>query len=444
MELTEVTRELLQAMADAVVITDEEGRIVFANRQVEQISGYSAAELVGQRVEMLVPDRGRPGHLALRSGYLASAPASRQMGSGLEISFRRKDGSEFPADIALSPLLTPEGVRVIASIRDVSETRRSRERVEAMLEISDAILRGTESATIVELIAQRARQLVGAAEASISAAPAGPTAVDGERSPETGPALAVDLSAGGRPFGTLRLVNPPGGRRFEEPEVRLVQLFAAQATVALEYARIREELQRLAVVEDRERIGRELHDGAIQALFAVGMGLQAAVASTTDVAMQQRLESAVSQLDAVIRDLRNYIFGLRPGILADRALDQALRHLASEMEGKAGVTTVVDIDSAIGARLAGKANDVVQLAAEALSNVARHSRAATCRVTLSGDGVMASLEVEDDGAGFDLRRVRPGGQGLRNLRERASTLGGKTEIESVPGEGTTVRFLIPL
>jgi signal transduction histidine kinase len=147
----------------------------------------------------------------------------------------------------------------------------------------------------------------------------------------------------------------------------------------------------------------------------------------------------VEELDRVIGDLRNYIFGLRPGILADRQLDQALRRLAEELERKAGVVTVIELDPAAAGALAEVAAEVVQLAREALSNVGRHAQATTCRVSLYRDGATVVLEVDDDGRGFDPAQVRPGGQGLANLRARAKALGGRVEIDSRPGEGTRVR-----
>ena len=105
---------------------------------------------------------------------------------------------------------------------------------------------------------------------------------------------------------------------------------------ALEYARLQGELQRLALLEDRERIAKELHDGAIQALFAVGMGLQGSALLAGRDELRGRLQDAVEELDRVIRDLRNYIFGLRPGILADRQLDQALQRLVEEFGERTG------------------------------------------------------------------------------------------------------------
>jgi signal transduction histidine kinase len=116
--------------------------------------------------------------------------------------------------------------------------------------------------------------------------------------------------------------------------------------VALEYARTQREIQRLAILEDRERIAKELHDGVIQALFAVGMGLQGTAVLSKDPELEERIEGAVVELDRVIRDLRNYIFGLRPGILADRQLDQALRHLAHDFEEKSGLCAVSNVGAA--------------------------------------------------------------------------------------------------
>ena len=165
------------------------------------------------------------------------------------------------------------------------------------------------------------------------------------------------------------------------------------------------------MLEDRERIAKELHDGAIQALFAVGMGLQGSALLAGDDDLRGRIQHAVEELDRVIRDLRNYIFGLRPGILADRQLDQALQGLVEEFGQRTGVVAVAEIDPAVAAELSGQAGDVVQLAREALSNVSRHAQAATCRVSLYRDQDGAVLEVDDDGRGFDPAaddRRRPG------------------------------------
>jgi signal transduction histidine kinase len=262
---------------------------------------------------------------------------------------------------------------------------------------------------------------------------------------EVGPVMFVPMSLRGRTFGTLAVANRVGGRAFNSDDLVLVEAFARQATVAVEYGRAQRELKRLAVMEERERIAKELHDGVIQSLFAVGMGLQATAALSRDPEIGRRIESAVGEVDRVIRDLRNYIFGLRPGILADRQLDQALRELAKDFEERSGITTVVEVDATVAAELASVAPDLVQLSREALSNVGRHAAATTCRLSLyrSPDGA-GVLEVDDDGRGFDVAASAGKGQGISNLRSRAAGLGGRVDIESSPSEGTTVRVTIPL
>jgi signal transduction histidine kinase len=261
---------------------------------------------------------------------------------------------------------------------------------------------------------------------------------------DVGPAIFVPLSARGHAFGTVAVANLQGGRVFAERDIRLVAALADQASLAMEYARTQEDLHRLAVLEDRERIARELHDGVIQSLFAVGMGLQGAAMLAQDREMAGRLEGAVGELDRVIRDLRNYIFGLRPGILVDRQLDQALRELVEDFGSKTGVTTVLDVDADVASEVAWRAGDLVQMTREALSNVGRHAGATTCRVSLHRRGDAAVLEVDDDGRGFDTRAARDTGHGLSNLEGRAAELGGELEIHSEAAEGTTVRVTVPI
>src|SRR4029077_12404719 len=122
----------------------------------------------------------------------------------------------------------------------------------------------------------------------------------------------------GRVTGTLMVANQKGGRTFVDRTVRLRGTFADQASVAIEYGRAQADQRRLGLMEERERIAKELHDGIIQSLFAVGMKLQSTALISASVEVSGRVEGAVDELDRVIRDLRNYIFGLRPGILADR------------------------------------------------------------------------------------------------------------------------------
>ncbi|MDP9299336.1 MAG: GAF domain-containing sensor histidine kinase [Actinomycetota bacterium] len=262
--------------------------------------------------------------------------------------------------------------------------------------------------------------------------------------------LGAPIAGRGRVFGNIYLTDKHGAEAFDEEDERVLVILATQAAVAVENAQLYDEMQRaerdlrrLEVLEERERIAKELHDGVIQSLFAVGMSLQGVAAMSGDEEMSRRLEAAVEDVDHAIRDLRNYIFGLRPGILADRQLDQALKELASEFGARSGIVTVVEVDGEAASELASRAADVVQLVREALSNVGRHAHATTCRVSLRrGNQGSLILEVDDDGRGFDVARPLSG-MGLTNLRERVDALHGTFEVASPPGEGTTIRATFP-
>jgi signal transduction histidine kinase len=430
-----------------------------------------------------------PNHPPMRSFLGAPVIARGQVYGNLYLT-EKQDAEDFDGDDERTlVLLAAQAGVAIENAHLYEEAHDRAQRLEAVRAVTTAILAGTDTGELLDLVVRHARALVGADLAAL-ALPAGADrlaveAADGLWADElrgtvfpvegsvtgevirtgkavvladasadervvqpivragVGPALFVPLAARGHTLGTLTVANAKGGPPLREAAVQLVETFAEQAAVALEYARLQRELHRLAVLEDRERIAKELHDGAIQALFAVGMGLQGSAMLAGNEELRGRIENAVEELDRVIRDLRNYIFGLRPGILADRQLDQALQGLVDEFQQRTGVVAVAEIDPAVAAELTGRAGDVVQLAREALSNVSRHAAAATCRVSLYRGEQGGVLEVDDDGRGFDPSRPAGAGQGLGNLRERAQALGGRVEIASAPGQGTRVRVTIP-
>jgi signal transduction histidine kinase len=435
-----------------------------------------------------------PNHPPMRSFLGAPVTARGQVFGNIYLT-EKQGAAEFDADDehALVILAAQAGVAV-ENARLYEELGVRVQRLDALHAIGTAIVQGDEPDAVVGLVARHARALLQADLASIAipsrdhrqltvlaadgaeaesmigevfplegsvsgdAITSGrlvaltDAAVDDRvaqpivRSGVFGPALFLPLAARGEPFGTLLLARRRGGLPFEDGEVRLAELFAGQAAVVLEQARLQREVHRLETLEDRERIARELHDGTVQALFAVGLGLQGTVSLVGEPEAVRRIQSAVEELDRVIRDLRNYIFGLEPGVLAQRQLDQALEEMVEEFQNRTGVVTIAEIDPAAAATLAQDAAEVVQLVREALSNVSRHAEAATCRVSLNRDpdADVVRLEIDDDGRGFDPEVAKSTGRGLGNLRARTARLGGRAEIVSVPGEGTTVRTAIPV
>jgi len=256
--------------------------------------------------------------------------------------------------------------------------------------------------------------------------------------------LGAPIAMRGKVFGNLYLTQKIGADEFTDADEDALVKLAAQVGLAIEYTRAREELRRLALVEDRERIAKELHDDVIQSLFAEGMALQAALGVVNDPdAIRSRLEASIEHIDRVIRDLRNYIFALRPGAVADRQLDRSLRDLAKDFASY-GMSVEVDTDETAVSHLAGRATDVLQFAREAISNAVRHSGGTGVLVSLLAAGDAALLEIADDGSGFDVAHSANAGLGLSNLRARAEALGGELDIESEAGIGSWIRVRIPL
>jgi signal transduction histidine kinase len=254
--------------------------------------------------------------------------------------------------------------------------------------------------------------------------------------------LGVPVTARGRSIGRLYLTNKQPGGDFSRDDERMVEMFAMHAGIAIENARLHEQVQRLAIVEERERIGRDLHDGIIQSIYAVGLSLEDVpdlMADEPDVA-RQRVERAVESLDQSIRDIRNFIFGLRPELLEQAGLIGGLAALADEFR----VNSMIDIDlDTIGTTEVVLSPDqtgqLLAIAREALSNIARHSKATRGSIRVESRDGWIRLSVADNGIGFDPDKQRgPSHQGLINMRARAAEIGGSIELHSEHGAGTRI------
>jgi len=262
--------------------------------------------------------------------------------------------------------------------------------------------------------------------------------------------LGVPVLVKGRSVGNLYLTDKPGGAPFSDDDERLVEMFAVHAGIAIDNARLHDQVQRMAVVEERERIGKDLHDGIIQAIYAVGLSLEDVPELVEDEAGRTdavaRVDRAIDALNLVIADIRSYILRLRPALGGEEDPVEALARLGEEL----GMTAMIDLDvdleegaDAMRGLPPDRRSDLLFIAREALSNVARHSGATRARILLSEDGDDLMLCVEDNGRGFDPATV-PGPdalgrhQGLGNMRERAVGMGGTFAIERPDGSGTRI------
>jgi len=221
--------------------------------------------------------------------------------------------------------------------------------------------------------------------------------------------------------------------------------WAGVISLAYRAERLRQMRRQVLVAEERSRIAMELHDGAVQRLFGVGMALQGAalMAGDSDARVAAALASAVDEIDSAITEIRAYVHDLRPTGLGVETVRQLIADDVSMLTG-AGIACDVDIDDQTLAALPGDVSaELVQVLAEACANMGRYSHATHALIRIGKRRGRLLLSVVDDGVGFD-PTLRTPGHGLRNLRERAARLDGTLTIDSAPGQGTHLRLEIPL
>ncbi len=261
--------------------------------------------------------------------------------------------------------------------------------------------------------------------------------------PAMGAFLGVPVRVGDVVFGNLYLTEKKGG--FDDNDEVLVESLAIIAGSAVATARLHERLRRVALVEDRERIARELHDSVIQEIFAVGLSLQVAashVDSRPDE-VRDRINEAVDQLDSSITTLRRYIFDIRRQELVRRDLADQIVELGEQLARPAGVEIRPAITGDTSRLPEEVAAAALGFAREAISNAVRHSGAPVVDITITVGESELLVEVRDAGDGFDPAQVSRG-MGLDNLRARAADIGGTAEIVARPDRGTIVRAILPL
>lgn len=261
--------------------------------------------------------------------------------------------------------------------------------------------------------------------------------------------LGVPISVRGRPVGNLYLTDKQGAPEFSPADQRIVELFARHAGIAIENARLHERLGALRVVAERERIGRDLHDGVIQSLYAVGLSLEDVerLVAESPAEAVARVDAAIDVIHRSIADIRGLVIGLRPS-MTGAGLASGIAALADGTR----LTTTIDVETRITASAAELSvigdearHELLHAVREALSNVARHARASRAEVEVARTDEGLRLEIADNGIGFDPTAVAQGGHhGLVNLRERAAAAGGRLEIDSQSGRGTRLVITIPI
>lgn len=450
---------LIDSIPDGLVVVEASGRIVLVNRQAELLFGYDEGELIGEMIEVLLPTDDRESHRAHRVRY-GNEPRVRAMGTGLQLLGRRLDGSLFPVEISLSPLVDdPTAVVTVAAVRDitarVSAEALDREVRHGLDVVEDGVFMFDADTLRFRYVNQGAIDQVGYSRSELLEMT--PLDLKPEFSEQSFRELLAPLL--NDEVSSVHFTTIHRDHSASDLPVEIVlqamsprELSAAKSCVAvvrdirdrMEHEReLASALQQASVLADRERMARDMHDTVIQELFASGMALQAAITTIDDPESIERLGAVVDSIDAAIKEIRGTIFGLRnPGAWPDD-IEGRITAVADSIREALGFEPSVKIVGPLTGLPARVVDHLLPTLREALTNAARHAEATSVRVTIDASAEDLVLQVVDDGLGIATEATPANGQGLRNMHDRAVALGGSCEVAAVESGGTSVSWQVP-
>ena len=255
--------------------------------------------------------------------------------------------------------------------------------------------------------------------------------------------LGVPVQVGEQLFGMLYLTDRLDDQPFTEQDQWLVESLAGYAALAIAGSQLSEQRSRLMLLEERERVGMELHDGIIQSLYAIGMQLQ--LLKLGQPALDDDISRATRSLDIVIEDIRRYILNLKVATYEQQTMRACLLDVLARLHIPDSLTVEVDAPDRQPPFAPPVVEAVCQIAYEAVSNIVRHADATEASITVTESAEQFQMVIADNGRGLDGGTAPDsGGLGLRNIMQRARIHGGKVLIDNVPGGGTRVTPTLPI
>jgi PAS domain S-box-containing protein len=484
---------IVSASEDAIVSMDLDGTVTSWNPGAQRLLGYRAEEIVGQPVFRLVPTEHRgevEEHLTrLRAGIRVPARDTGRLhknGEKVDVSESMsviRDASGKPTGFAwLMRNITERKLAELEQRRLLAEAQRRERWITAISEIRLSLLAGGGLGEWLELVARRVCELASTESSAILLTPEGhgpmtivasqgelmsrlraeDIAVDGSifgaaltsgetwsssRSTRTdsepaGPLMVTPITTLHGTGGVLVVSRAPGREEFDSEDARMVESLAQQAGLAMEIAGAQANREQLALVADRERTARDVHDHVIQKLFAVGMTLQAAIRSITDKRALERINDTIEELDTTIRDVRSAIFSLevRAAEHVKTSACSRILEVSSVVAGELGFQPRLQFDGPVDARLPEELlPDVLEVIRESLSNAACCAASTVeVRIQVRDDLV---ITVTNDG------RVPDGttdSTGLTRIHARAERRGGSMSVGPVDDHSTRIEWRVPL
>jgi PAS domain S-box-containing protein len=451
---------LLDACPDATLIVASSGEIVFVNDVAGGLFRFELDDLLGRQVEELLPQAFAQVHRAHRTRYNAR-PTVRAMGAGLDLWARRADGTEVPVEIGLSPLRLGDDVFAVAAVRDVSERVEAEAQLHRVMRTLDATDDGIfifDATTMVfSFVNEGAVRLTGYDRAELLAMTPlhlNPRTTEMEYRRLINSLLVDGAASVSRQTSLVRKDGSEvaveqlyrsafTGRDNDAWVITLARDITARLTREADLQKSQEALRQaakvVAVVEDRERIARDLHDTVIQRLFGAGLTLQSMLRLVDD-GVAARMQSTIDGLDETIKELRMAVFFLQHAASTPAGLRGRILEAVTEATGALGFEPRLQFDGPIDTISDDIAEQLIPVLREAMSNVVHHAHARSVRVsvTVSKD---ITLTVADDGVGAPAEVI--GGHGIRNLADRARVLGGSSRLERRSGGGALLTWCVP-
>jgi signal transduction histidine kinase len=262
--------------------------------------------------------------------------------------------------------------------------------------------------------------------------------------PDSRSEMTIPMVVGDKLIGVLD-VESPDRNRFSEANARVMSMLADLLAVAVQNARLYEQAQAVAALEERNRLARELHDSVSQALYGIALGARTArtLLDHDPSRLSEPLDYVLTLAEAGLTEMRALIFDLRPESLENEGLITALGKQIAVLEGRHGISVQTEFCEEPVLSLDVK-EMLYRIAREALHNTVKHARASKVTIRLINESGRLTLEVADNGLGFDHNGSFPGHLGLYSMRERAARLHAAITIDSAPGMGTRIAVRIPL
>jgi signal transduction histidine kinase len=247
-------------------------------------------------------------------------------------------------------------------------------------------------------------------------------------------------------IGVLIVVRAPDARSLEVDDLQAIERFSSEAVVAIELGEARNSERRLEIFEDRERIARDMHDHVIGRLFATGMSLQGITQSSDLVATQERINTAIDEIDQAIKDIRQAIFGVRSRTEPDRGTRGEILAIAADQQPALGFEPTVILNGPIDELPEPVTDVLLPILREALANSLKHAQASSIEITVKATPDEVRMTIEDDGIGWSgtAPTGTQTGNGLRNMQARVDSVRGTFTLDSKPGHGTRLHCIIPL